>query len=422
MSRKPFYLSLRSGVWYAKIVDPKTGNQLSAVSTGQTDRDAAVLTVSRWLVEGIPQKRINSKKDVSEALTVNRLFNVLNDIDLTNKEAEKIMNILKQRGLLKKIKEAEERDLITYLLDFYNYDTSPYVREKLAHGQSIGKTHCQDSINRVNSYWKKYFKGRTLASITREELREFSLSLKKKGLAAATINKVMLAGKVAFAWAFQEGYIHTNPSEGLKNFVGKVKERGILTDEETTALFEQTWRDERSYVGNLVASTCGLRSGEVLGLKAEDIGLDRLFIRHSYSPLDGLKNPKNGEQRQVPLLPEVREKLLELAEKNPWDDGFIFYSDKAGQPMDHKLLNDGLYESMIKIGISKEEKEKRNVIFHSWRHRYAAKMADLVDARSLGLATGHKTMAMLEHYAAHANENHFKAVSEATEKAFGQAK
>nr|WP_321297388.1 site-specific integrase [uncultured Sphaerochaeta sp.] len=213
MSRKPFYLSLRSGVWYAKIVDPKTGNQLSAVSTGQTDRDAAVLTVSRWLVEGIPQKRINSKKDVSEALTVNRLFNVLNDIDLTNKEAEKIMNILKQRGLLKKIKEAEERDLITYLLDFYNYDTSPYVREKLAHGQSIGKTHCQDSINRVNSYWKKYFKGRTLASITREELRAFSLSLKKKGLAAATINKVMLAGKVAFAWAFQEGYILKFPTQ-----------------------------------------------------------------------------------------------------------------------------------------------------------------------------------------------------------------
>jgi hypothetical protein len=31
-------------------------------------------------------------------------------------------------------------------------------------------------------------------------------------------------------------------------------------------------------------------------------------------------------------------------------------------------------------------------------------------------------MAMLEHYANHANENHFKAVSEATEKAFGQAK
>lgn len=158
MSRKPFYLSRHGSVWYARIVDPKTGNQLSAISTGQTDRDMAVMTVSRWLVEGIPQKRIKVKRYVSEAITVNRLFNVLQDIDLTNREAEKIMTILKQRGLLKKIKEAEDRDLITYLLDFYNYDNSPYVREKLAHGQSIGKTHCQDSINRVNIYWKKYFK------------------------------------------------------------------------------------------------------------------------------------------------------------------------------------------------------------------------------------------------------------------------
>jgi integrase len=171
------------------------------------------------------------------------------------------------------------------------------VREKTCTWTVHWQNHCQDPDHRVNSYWKKYFKGRTLASITREELRAFSLSLKKKGLAAATINKVMLAGKVAFAWAFQDGYIHTNPSEGLKHFVGKAKERGILTDEETTALCEQTWRDERLYIGNLVASTCGLRSGEVLGLKAEDIGLDRLFIR--IRTVSGrFKNPKNGEQRR----------------------------------------------------------------------------------------------------------------------------
>lgn len=232
----------------------------------------------------------------------------------------------------------------------------------------------------------------------------------------------MVAGKVALAWAYREGYIHTNPAEKLTNFVGKAEERGIFTDEETTKLFQQTWKDERSYIGNMVATTCGLRSGEVLGLKVEDIGLDGLFIRHSYSPLDGLKCPKNGDQRQIPLLPELKEQLLKLAEKNPWDDGFIFYSDKEGQPMDHKFLNDGLMEAMIKIGITKEEKKSRNLVFHGWRHRYAAKMADLVDARSLGLATGHKTMAMLEHYAAHANENHYKAVRETTEKAFGQAK
>ena len=87
--------------------------------------------------------------------------------------------------------------------------------------------------------------------------------------------------------------------------------------------------------------------------------------------------------------------------------------------MDHKLLNNGLREVLIGMGISKEEQKSRNIVFHSWRHRYASKMADLVDARSLGLATGHKTPAMLGHYAAHANENRFNTVKAATEKAFG---
>jgi integrase len=422
MSRKPFYLSLRGTIWYARIVDPKTGNELSAISTDQTDRDLAVMTVSRWLVEGIPETRSKPKRLLQEALSVPRLFNLIEKIDLTNLEAERILTILKQRGLLEKVKTAEEKDFITYLLDFYNYDNSPYVREKLAHGQSIGRTHCKDSIFRINGYWKKYFEGRTLSSITRGDIRDFSLTLVKRKYAASTINKTMIAGKVALAWAQREGYIHTNPSEKLANFVGKSKERGILTDDETADIFQQKWKDERSLLGNLVASTCGLRSGEVLGLKHEDIGLDRLFIRHSYSHLDGLKTPKNGEQRQVPLLPEIREQLIKLSEKNPWDDGFIFYSDKQGQPMDHKLLNNGLFDAMKKMGITEVERKSRNIVFHSWRHRYATKMSDLVDARSLGLATGHKTQAMLAHYADHANENHFKAVMGATEIAFGHAK
>ena len=139
-------------------------------------------------------------------------------------------------------------------------------------------------------------------------------------------------------------------------------------------------------------------------------------------PLDGPKFPKNGEKRKVPLLPEIREGLLKLATKNPWDDGFNFYSDKENQPMDHKLLNNGLRDAMGKMGISKEESKNRNIVFHSWRHRYASKMADMVDARSLGLATGHKTQSILEHYADHANENHFQAVMEASETAFRSCK
>ena len=75
--RKPFYLSHHGDIWYARIVDQKTGEQLSAISTGHSDRDLAVMTVSRWFVEGLPKIKTKTPRPVSEAITVNRLFNIL---------------------------------------------------------------------------------------------------------------------------------------------------------------------------------------------------------------------------------------------------------------------------------------------------------------------------------------------------------
>jgi integrase len=70
---------------------------------------------------------------------------------------------------------------------------------------------------------------------------------------------------------------------------------------------------------------------------------------------------------------------------------------------------DELHRRWVEAGIS----------FHSWRHYYAAHMADRVDIRTVQLATGHKNSAMAEHYAAHAQDKHFEGVSAAARDAFG---
>jgi integrase len=421
MSQKPFYLSSRNGVWYARITDPNTGKVLPAKSTGESSKESAYLVAAQWVYSGnVPTGQKKKKKSIHALGTARQLIDQIKTVELSQSDAYKILDILKDRGLLDRAKSGEGKDFITFLSQMYDYDNSPYIQEKLAHGQSIGRTHCHDSQCRINNYWAKPFKGRTLGSITRDDLRSFSLGLIKKKLSTNTVNKVMIVGKVALSWAYREGYIPTNPSEKLANFVVKPKKRGILTDEETNKLFSIPWKNERAYVGNLVAATCGLRAGEVLGLRVEDIGLDRLFIKQAWIVKDKFKTPKNGEERQVPLLPYVREALLKLADQNPWGDGLIFFSDAGNnQPMVHNVLSEAMKEAFYTIGITEEERVERNIVFHSWRHRYATKMADLVDARSLGQATGHKTPAMLEHYAAHANENRFNAVKVATEKAFG---
>ena len=54
--RRKFYLHKRGGVFYACLVNQETGLAMSARSTGERDRDAALIAVSGWLRDGLPQK------------------------------------------------------------------------------------------------------------------------------------------------------------------------------------------------------------------------------------------------------------------------------------------------------------------------------------------------------------------------------
>jgi hypothetical protein len=58
-------------------------------------------------------------------------------------------------------------------------------------------------------------------------------------------------------------------------------------------------------------------------------------------------------------------------------------------------------------------------VCHSWRHCYAARMADRPDARSGMVATGLKTAAMFEHHADHKLEQQLKEVGAAAAEEFG---
>jgi integrase len=248
-------------------------------------------------------------------------------------------------------------------------------------------------------------------------LKDFSLNLAEKGLAPATINKIMAVGTTALVWAFREGMIPADPTDGLISFSGAAKKRGVLTPLEAQALFAHAWKDERAYAGNLLACTTGLRLGEVIALKREDIENRILNVRHSWSDHDGLKCPKNGETRRVPLLPEVRGVLLALAGKNPHGpDGFIFYGMYENKPAVPRVLLGGLHHALEGIGI---DAEARGIVFHSWRHFWAARMADHMTADQVSRITGHKSKAVFEEYADHITEENLEEVGRVGREVFG---
>jgi len=291
-----FSLYRRGKIFYCQFYNPETGKYLSGRSTGETNRNAATLAVYEWEQNGIPDRGGRGCRPVSEAIDVDTVLETIRKTDLTFQDAERIVAVLKMRGLIETavVKAGPGSELFTaFLSRFWDYDESPYVRDKLAHGHRIGRRHCYDMALWLKLYWQPFFGDKRLAQIQKADLKRFSLWLaESNNLKPKTINNILSAGTVALRWAKANELIVANPADGLMKFSGGTAERGVLTEPEARRLFALEWADERAHIGNLLAMTTGLRAGEVLGQQVRDIGTNRLHIRHSWSNKDGLKSTK----------------------------------------------------------------------------------------------------------------------------------
>jgi integrase len=441
MRRDQFSLHRRGGIWYVQFYNQHTHRYLTARSTGESNRNAALLKVAAWMRDGLPDASRGSRQ-LRELLDLDLAISIIRSAPLTPDDAGRIVKALKDRDLIRDATVgagAVSEPLITFLERFWDHDQSSYVRERLAHGQRISRRHCREASNRLEYYWKPYFgEDKTLSAIRKSDINTFSLWLKQdKGLMANTVNNVLSVGTVAFRWAARNDVISKNPAEGLMGFSGKHMKRGILTDSEVEKLFALPWSDKHSKLANMLAMSTGLRAGEILALQVRDIGDDRLNIRHSWNKWDTLKGTKTDKERTVPIIPSIRTSLLDLARSNPNEAGpstFVFWSaSNPERPMDPDRLIDGLRAALLRLKVSESEMKdkskvkaakeywkRRLVVFHSWRHYFAARMADRLEKRKVMLATGHSDGAVFDAYADHSNETVFHEVERAATDVFGK--
>jgi integrase len=437
---RQFYLHQRSNIFYVQFVDQETKRCLPARSTGKNNRDEALVIVSQWLKEGIPQPQVKPiakpvARPLAAELSTNQILAELKKADLSAADVMKIEKILKDKGLVNIIVRTDSTEAETledFLTRFWDYERSPYVEEKLSHKVNIGLTHTKHSLERVNRYWVPPFKDKMLGEITRQDIKDFSVELAKNNptLSPLTLKQILRVGVTALRWAHANGLIPIDPTEELPAYSSKSRKRDVLSPEEALDLFRLQWRDERYKLVNMIAMTTGLRIGEILALKAEDIGDEYLSITKSYSIIDGLKSTKTDEVRTVPVVPQIRDAMRKLGMLNPHGDEFIFFGDKPNQPFDQHLPLKALKAMLIELRVgdttdegklndAKEYWKKRNVVFHSWRHFYAARMTDKLEARKVMLATGHKTAAVFDGYAGHSLASDLSDVAVTTAEVFG---
>jgi integrase len=171
----------------------------------------------------------------------------------------------------------------------------------------------------------------------------------------------------------------------------------------------------------MLAAVTGMREGEILALRFQDLGPDCLYVRGAWSSVDGLKLPKNNKPRTVELpFPDILQGLVNLANRNPWGvspDSLIFWTEyKANVPMQgHRFVKE-LRAALVKSGFPKDEAGE--YVFHGWRHFYTTYLMGKLEKKLLKSQTGHLTDEMLEHYGEHQTESDRKTIQATTVNTF----
>jgi integrase len=334
-------------------------------------------------------------------------------------DAEFIIGDLQRRGLVASCVFSDSPAavrLVDFLGEFWDWDKSPYIQEKLRQEHSIHRRYVRQMQLTVQKHWFPFFSSTLIGELLPQDIDRFVNHLAGLPISNPRKNIIIKSGTIALRWAFRKEKINRDITQGLMFFSGGTKERRILTLEQAASIFTVAWPDERSKVANMLAMVTGLRCGEIQGLRVRDLGDGCLQVRHSWNPQDKLKTTKTNQDRLVELpFPLIMESLEYIASLNPHGfgpDSYVFWAVRAAnKPMEQKRFLNDFRAALMKTGVKKAEAQ--GFTFHGWRHFFTAYMRNKIEDKLLRSQTGHKTLSMLERYSDHRRSGDRNKIREA---------
>ena len=219
--------------------------------------------------------------------------------------------------------------------------------------------------------------------ISLDTLQRYFNDLQKQGWSKNVIKKTYIKINSCFTFAEIHGIVEKNYCKGV--IIGKVQKKKddqykVFTKEEQEAIIKAL--DLRNVLDKVIYFTfyTGLRLGEVLAIKWENIQDDILSVKEQYQRevvitkegsrkttyivKDMLKTPHS--QREIPLPQKIKELLndtLKLGE-------FVF-CDTDGNLLEVKRVPRRFKKLCESLGLGKERS------FHSIRHTYATRLFEM---------------------------------------------
>jgi site-specific recombinase XerD len=249
---------------------------------------------------------------------------------------------------------------------------------------------------------KPFFGKMKLNAISPDLVQNWIMHLSRDGYNNSSINILIATLKVMMKEAVRLKVIASNPMEKIKKLIAHNKEVHILKNEEAHKLFPVNWREiwdsYEVYIFNKLAACTGMRLSEIIGLQNKYVHEDHIHVCVQYSKKYGIQPLKTKDSRNIPITAALYKELSVLIKEK--ETNFIFTESENGEPITRNRVYRETGHAFDKIGIGSEERKRRGIALHHWRHflNTALLMAN-VSTLKVQKVTGHKSLSMTRHYA-----------------------
>lgn len=222
----------------------------------------------------------------------------------------------------------------------------------------------------------KFFGNQFLSAITSLRIEKYKAQRKEDGVRPATVNREVQCLKHMFNKGIEWELTDDNPVRKVRFFREDNRRLRFLSHQEVEELYQAG--SERLRPILLTALYTGMRRGEILGLRWEDLDFTHKVIF--------VKETKNGESREIPMNKHLEEALRELKHESE----HVFPGGSVRTAFEGALRRAGI----------------RDFRFHDLRHTFASHLVmsgvDLLVVKEL---LGHKSLEMTLRYA-HLSPHH----------------
>lgn len=304
----------------------------------------------------------------------------------------------------KLIKTAEKSELYQRLAEHYGIventryskTMSQIFKKWIPYKRTI--TSSENTIQRHINHWKKYFEGTEIADIPMSNIDGLLLEswandlIKEHNLTRKEWQNLKTIIGGIWSYAFKTGIIRTNIWESVKITVKfkqvnkKTPSEEVFVGDEIDKIiskcndyYEMTKNEV--YLAIIFNFYCGLRVGELVGLKFGDVNFDKDYISierevvlHIIPNNDGSKNykweiedhTKTYNHRFVPLISKAKDVLLKIiSERSEKVDINDFLFMRNGSFLNKERINQSLWRVCEAAGIEKKSSHKIRKTFAS---------------------------------------------------------